>query len=163
MGRAEGGLGWGRVLSNPWVFLIWSCCLSFHKQDHWPEFLLRISGANLIQLLSCLVWFKQFLAFEELRNKTNPKQLPLFGQFHCFEIEILNIALVNCENQFYCLSVPTRWPTDLLLTSSCCFFNSNSYFFLYSFLCVWSIYRTPYLFQLYIFVVTFLFKEFIKA
>ena len=24
-------------------------------------------------------------------------------------MEILNIALVNCENQFYCLSVPTRW------------------------------------------------------
>ena len=78
-------------------------------------------------------------------------------------MEILDIALVNCDNQVYCLSVPTRWPTDLLLISSCCFFNSNFYFFPYSFLWVWSIHGTPYLFQLYIFVVTFLFKEFIKA
>ena len=123
----------------------------------------RWAVLTLSSSYSALFSLNNFLSFEELRNKTNPKQLPLFGQFHCFEIEILNIALVNCENQFYCLSVPTRWPTDLLLTSSCCFFNSNFYFFLYSFLCVWSIYRTPYLFQLYIFVVTFLFKEFIKA
>ena len=37
------------------------------------------------------------------------------------------------------------------------------YFFPYSFRWVWNIHRTPYLFQLYIFVMTFLFKEFIKA
>ena len=78
-------------------------------------------------------------------------------------MEILDIAPVNCDNQVYCLSVPTRWPTDLLLTSSCCFFNSNFYFFPNSFLWIWSIHGTPYLFQLYIFFVTFLFKEFTKA
>ena len=113
---------------------------------------------------SALFGLNSFLSFEELRNKNNPEQLPLFpGQFHSFEMEIFNIALVNCENQLYCLSVPTRWPTDLLLTSSCGFFNSNFYFFLHSFLRVWNIFRTPYLFQLYIFIMTFLSKEFIKA
>ena len=119
---------------------------------------------TLFSAHSALFGLNSFLSFEELRNKNNPEQLPLFsGQFHSFEMEIFNIALVNCENQLYCLSVPTRWPTDLLRTSSWGFFNSNFYFFLHSFLWVWNIYRTPYLFQLYIFIMTFLSKEFIKA
>ena len=124
---------------------------------------MRISGANLIQLLSCLVWFKQFLAFEELRNNNNPEDcLSFSGQFHVFGMEILDIALVNCDNQIILFisanKMAYRPPSHLLLL-----LNSNFYFFPYSFLWVWNIHGTPYLFQLYIFIVTFLFKEFIKA
>ena len=107
-----------------------------------------MSGANLIQLLSCLVWFKQFLAFEELRNNNNPEDcLSFSGQFHVFGMEILDIALVNCDNQIILFisanKMAYRPPSHLLLL-----LNSNFYFFPYSFLWVWNIHGTPYLFQL---------------